>query len=199
MAGVSPIRGIKALPQYRAADLATLHVELGIPVDYARTRDLPLCSEAVEADLVAIVSSRAAREIRLIRSAADAWQQMQSTALNDNITLLPLSGFRSIVRQTEIFRAKLAAGHPIAAILSVNAAPGCSEHHTGRALDIGTLHNPDFEECFAETPAFAWLIQHASAFGFTLSYPRDNKHGIAYEPWHWCWHLDARARCRKAC
>ena len=25
------------------------------------------------------------------------------------------------------------------------------------------------------------------AHGFVLSYPRDNPHGIVYEPWHWCW------------
>jgi D-alanyl-D-alanine carboxypeptidase len=112
---------------------------------------------------------------------------MQNTALSVAVTLRPLSGFRSVVRQTEIIRAKLAAGRSIADILSINAAPGFSEHHTGRALDIGTPHSPDFEECFAETPAFAWLIQHAGAFDFTLSYPRNNQHGIAYEPWHWCW------------
>ena len=27
----------------------------------------------------------------------------------------------------------------------------------------------------------------AGDFGFALSYPRGNRHGIAYEPWHWCW------------
>ncbi|MHB8392777.1 MAG: D-alanyl-D-alanine carboxypeptidase family protein, partial [Acidobacteriaceae bacterium] len=26
---------------------------------------------------------------------------------------------------------------------------------------------------------------HAGHFGFRLSYPRNNRHGIAYEPWHW--------------
>jgi D-alanyl-D-alanine carboxypeptidase len=164
-----------------------VHAELGIPASYASTRGLVLYAEAAEADLVAIDSSRAAREIRLIRSASDAWQQMQSSALSAAIILLPLSGFRSVARQTEIIRTKLAAGHSIDAILSVNAAPGYSEHHTGRALDIGALNSPDLEECFAETPAFAWLVQHANLFGFTLSYPPDNKHGIAYEPWHWCW------------
>ena len=28
-----------------------------------------------------------------------------------------------------------------------------------------------------------------------MSYPRDNPHGIVYEPWHWCWQpQDAAAR-----
>jgi D-alanyl-D-alanine carboxypeptidase len=184
----TPKPGYAALRRHRwSTEGATLHVELGIPASYASTRGLVLYSEAAEADLVAITSTRASCEIRLIRSAADAWQQMQSTALSEGITLLPLSGFRSVARQTEIIRTKLAAGRSIDAILSVNAAPGYSEHHTGRALDIGTLNSPDFQECFAETPAFAWLIQHANSFGFTLSYPPNNKHGIAYEPWHWCW------------
>ena len=38
----------------------------------------------------------------------------------------------------------------------------------------------------------AWLVANAVRFGFALSYPRDNPHGIAYEPWHWCWQRGAR-------
>ncbi|HZX89661.1 MAG TPA: D-alanyl-D-alanine carboxypeptidase family protein, partial [Rudaea sp.] len=30
-------------------------------------------------------------------------------------------------------------------------------------------------------------------YNFHLSFPRGNAHGIAYEPWHWCWH-DKRVR-----
>jgi len=73
-------------------------------------------------------------------------------------------------------------------ILTVNAAPGYSEHHSGYALDIGTPGEPPAEESFESTAAFAWLGEHAGRFGFQLSYPRDNPHGIVYEPWHWCWH-----------
>ena len=43
------------------------------------------------------------------------------------------------------------------------------------------------EERFARTPEFRWLKKQAGRFGFQLSYPRNNPHGIAYEPWHWCW------------
>ena len=32
------------------------------------------------------------------------------------------------------------------------------------------------------------------AYGFVMSYPRDNPHGIVYEPWHWCWRGDASRR-----
>ncbi|NND57300.1 MAG: D-alanyl-D-alanine carboxypeptidase family protein, partial [Xanthomonadales bacterium] len=35
--------------------------------------------------------------------------------------------------------------------------------------------------------AFAWLTAHAKQFGFRMSFPRGNPHGVAYEPWHWAW------------
>ena len=66
------------------------------------------------------------------------------------------------------------------------AAPGCSEHHTGRAIDIGSPGNEALEEDFALTPAFRWLEQHAGNHGFILTYPQGASHGIGYEPWHWC-------------
>ncbi|HEY4990089.1 MAG TPA: D-alanyl-D-alanine carboxypeptidase family protein, partial [Opitutaceae bacterium] len=67
----------------------------------------------------------------------------------------------------------------------VNAAPGYSEHHTGRAVDIGVPDEPPLEEGFALTQAFSWLTAHAREFGFALSYACGNPQGIAYEPWHW--------------
>ncbi|MBK7960075.1 MAG: D-alanyl-D-alanine carboxypeptidase family protein [Bdellovibrionales bacterium] len=33
--------------------------------------------------------------------------------------------------------------------------------------------------------AVLWLTENASRFEFQLSYPRNNDHGIIYEPWHW--------------
>ena len=80
----------------------------------------------------------------------------------------------------------------MAQILRVSAAPGYSEHHSGRALDITTPGYAALEEEFELSPAFAWLKKHAKTFRFRLSYPRRNTHGIAYEPWHWCWHATTR-------
>ena len=71
-------------------------------------------------------------------------------------------------------------------ILRVNAAPGFSEHHTGRAVDIGTQDCEVLEEVFEKTSEFKWLQENAECFGFSMSYPRDNTAGFAYEPWHWC-------------
>lgn len=128
------------------------------------------------------------RILRLAPGAARAWQRMEAAAARDGVRLLPLSAYRSVARQAEIIRRKLAAGEPIARILRVVAVPGCSEHHTGRALDLGSPQALRLDEKFARTREFRWLRRHAGRFGFLLSYPRNNRQGIVYEPWHWCWH-----------
>lgn len=128
------------------------------------------------------------RPLWLTDGCARAWLSMQRAATADEIVLEAISGFRGYAYQRGIFERKLARGQTIKQILKVNAAPGFSEHHTGRALDIGCPGEPPAEESFEATPAFAWLTSNAAQFGFHLSYPRDNPHGITYEPWHWCWH-----------
>ena len=111
---------------------------------------------------------------------------MQYAAARDGIVLEAISGYRSHDYQLGIFERKLARGQAVETILTVNAAPGYSEHHSGRALDVSTPGEPPAEESFESAPAFAWLCDNAVAFDFVLSYPRDNPHGIVYEPWHWC-------------
>ena len=87
--------------------------------------------------------------------------------------------------QLGIFERKLARGQQVEDILAVNAAPGFSEHHSGLALDIGAPDEPPAEASFERTPAFEWLGERAGDHGLAMSYPRDNPHGIVYEPWHW--------------
>ena len=128
------------------------------------------------------------RPLWLTDSSARAWQTMRRAAAADGLQLQAISGFRGYAYQLGIFARKLERGQSIEQILKVNAAPGFSEHHTGRALDIGCPGEPAAEESFENTEAFDWLLHRAHEFGFHLSYPRDNPHGISYEPWHWCWH-----------
>jgi zinc D-Ala-D-Ala carboxypeptidase len=159
---------------------------LGLAVDaYAGRSGLCLVPEPTS--LAFAGHDRFGRPLWLADAAARAWQRMRRTAQQQGIVLDAISGYRSHDYQLGIFRRKLARGQTLAQILAVNAAPGFSEHHGGAALDIGSRGEPPAEESFEATPAFAWLTQHAGAFGFVLSYPRDNPHGIVYEPWHWRW------------
>ena len=168
--------------------LAALHRELGIPANYATERRLASHLEAAETGLVQVGFNPDGRPVRLVSGAADAWARMRDAAAAEDIQIVPISGFRSVQRQTEIIREKLSAGSRLDDVLRYVAAPGFSEHHTGEALDIGSTEHIELDEEFERTAAYRWLAQHAGRFGFRLTYPRGNPHGIGYEPWHWRWH-----------
>jgi D-alanyl-D-alanine carboxypeptidase len=133
-----------------AERICAVHRELGIPPDYATARRLALQIET--ALLVAAGPTPDGRELQLTPETCAAWQQLRAAAAGEGVQLQLLSGFRGVDRQTEIIRRKLSAGRRIDDILRVNAAPGYSEHHTGRAVDIGTPDSPPLEESFAGTP-----------------------------------------------
>ncbi|MDR2212739.1 MAG: M15 family metallopeptidase [Pseudomonadales bacterium] len=165
------------------SDIHALHAKLGIPADYASRRALPLQNECD--DLVATEPDVFGRQAQLERATGAAWSQMRRAAAAAGVTLQLVSAYRSIVYQAGLIENKLARGQTLETILAVSAAPGYSEHHSGRALDIGTPGFAHLEEEFEHSPAFAWLRAQAGGFGFRLSFPRGNPHGVLYEPWHW--------------
>jgi LAS superfamily LD-carboxypeptidase LdcB len=111
---------------------------------------------------------------------------MRQAAAADGVELGIVSAFRSVAYQRSIVARKLAAGRTLAAILRSSAYPGHSEHHTGRAVDIGGGGRP-LTGIFALTRQYRWLLSHAREFGFRLSYSRRNPAGVIFEPWHWCY------------
>lgn len=165
--------------------ISELHEQLGIPADYAKRHLLKPCLECVQT--VAIGRDIFDRPQLMSPGAAAAWSRMKDSAAADGIELQVVSAYRSVEYQAGIIRRKLDAGQSIADILAVSAAPGYSEHHTGRALDLSTPGFKPLEDSFEESLAFAWLRDHASSFGFRMSFQKDNPHGLCYEPWHWCW------------
>lgn len=156
---------------------------LGLDESYGEQAGLELVPEP--AALAFAGFDRYRRPLWLTAGAARAWNAMRRAADAGDVVLDAISGYRSHDYQLGIFERKLARGQTVEQILTVNAAPGYSEHHDGNALDIGAPGEPPAEESFEQTPAFAWLTAHAGDFGFLMSYPRENPHGIVYEPWHW--------------
>jgi D-alanyl-D-alanine carboxypeptidase len=158
---------------------------LGVPRDYGRARDLARVREPKRLGFIGYDTQN--RPQWLSPRAARAWTRMRDAAARDGVELQIVSAFRSVEHQLGILKRKLERGLDIVEILRVSAAPGYSEHHSGRALDITTPGCAALEEEFERSSAFAWLSANAQRFDFRLSYPRGNPHGIAYEPWHWCW------------
>lgn len=173
---------MKTLGEYGARIEALLEA-LAIPPNLISDRTLVLQPEAQ--DLVLVEVDDEGRRQMLIPAAAKAWGSMRSAAEREGIVIKVASAFRSVDRQVEIVRQKIQSGSPLKEILAVVAPPGYSEHHTGCAIDITTDGAAPLEIEFEHTGAFRWLTANAAAHGFELSFPRNNRHGYQYEPWHW--------------
>lgn len=171
-------------PDDLMATLQGLHQALGIPPDYVERHKLPLCLEPdvlVDTELDCFQ-----RPQRLTPSAFAAWSGMREAAVQQGVSLFLISAFRSVQYQHDLIARKLQNGQTIEQVLRLNVAPGYSEHHSGRAVDLGTPNCDVLTVDFEKTKAYQWLEENAGAYGFVLSYPRDNPYGISFEPWHWC-------------
>ena len=105
--------------------------------------------------------------------------------------LLVDSGYRSPAYQFVVLVCSLVDDHfQLHKTAQWVAFPGWSEHGApGRqAVDFivpSISENTARDPIFEKTPAYQWLSAHAHTYGFHLSYPRGNKWGVAFEPWHW--------------
>ncbi|HYL91131.1 MAG TPA: D-alanyl-D-alanine carboxypeptidase family protein, partial [Burkholderiales bacterium] len=99
-------------PEHIRAILA----ELGISTDVIAARQLPFCAEPAALDLAEVGDD--GREYRLTPQAAVAWRRMKEAAAAEGVVLRLISAFRSIDRQVEILREKLAEGATLDEILS---------------------------------------------------------------------------------
>jgi zinc D-Ala-D-Ala carboxypeptidase len=141
--------------------------------------------EAPESELLPITADG---RIRLRTVAAERYQAMAAAARRDGVILVPISGFRSVAEQEQLFFGIGAKRNQTPAQrAAVSAPPGHSEHHTGYAIDIGdgTVPATNLQTNFENTRAFKWLQGNAARFGFEISFPENNSQGVSYEPWHW--------------
>lgn len=141
--------------------------------------------EAPESELVPISADG---RIRMRKAAAEKFQAMVQAARSAGVTLVPISGFRSVKEQEQLFFGVGAQRNQTPAQrAALSAPPGHSEHHTGYAVDIGDGAVPatNLQANFDNTKAYQWLQANAARFGFELSFPKDNSQGVSYEPWHW--------------
>jgi hypothetical protein len=124
--------------------------------------------------------------------------RMMKKMMNDlGRTLYVDSGYRSPGRQAYLFIYYLAKSSKFS--LKENARwiamPGYSEHGhpVNTAIDfcseegINGFSDDQTAEDFVKLPEYLWLVKNAADYNFYLSYPVNNKLGVAFEPWHWHW------------
>jgi LAS superfamily LD-carboxypeptidase LdcB len=100
------------------------------------------------------------------------------------------SGYRSSAYQLYLFVSYLKNhNYSIRQTAKFVALPGYSEHGDPQHQAIDFINengiNQDSPKEFENLPEYRWLIANAAKFGFTLSYPKNSKEGITFEPWHW--------------
>jgi len=128
----------------------------------------------------------------LPRPALEAYRRMMDAMKADlGKRLLVESGYRAPAYQLYLFLFYMPKhGFSIVETNRFVALPGYSEHGypPRQAIDFineDGINGEDHPEEFEALLEYAWLQQHAKAFGFFLSYPRDNAYHTSFEPWHW--------------
>lgn len=101
------------------------------------------------------------------------------------------SGYRSSAYQLYLFVSYLKNhGYSIKETAGFSALPGYSEHGAPKrqAIDFVNKDGVDGQgnpKAFEALPEFKWMEKNAGKFSFALSYPKNSRDGITYEPWHW--------------
>ena len=118
--------------------------------------------------------------------AAAALEELFAAAEVDGLHLVMRCGFRSYRLQKSIYAWNLETDGYYEAS-RYHALPGTSEHQTGLAIDLcceATGYNNDFS--ILKTKEYAWLLENAHLYGWTLRYPENKTHitGYNFEPWH---------------
>ena len=147
-------------------------------------RDHPLTAEPAPDSLVPADSR--CPDILLDRRAAGLLDRLLCS-LGARSAIVPVSGYRPMAQQEAIWEDTLEQ-RGLEFTQTYVARPGCSEHQTGLAIDLGENKPPIDFIC----PAFpdegvcrAFRLRCAD-FGFVLRYPagREDVTGIGHEPWH---------------
>ncbi len=155
----------------------------GIPPLYNRFNFIP-------ADVTASLTLAPAGSLQMETTAAAAFNNMQAAAAEDGITLYPVSGYRTNAQQSTNYNNSiqryLSSGYSQEEAVRLTeqyyAIPGTSEHEAGLAMDIGQI-----DDSFANTDAYAWLVENCTQYGFIYRYRQDTTEitHINWEPWHY--------------
>ena len=146
----------------------------------------PLPKDYVPSDLVKpnVKSNKSGLSLR--KEATLALEKMFEGALEDNITLVLGSSYRSYSYQTTLYNNYVAKDGEEKAN-RYSAKPGTSEHQTGLAVDISDASGANYlKRSFKDTSEGIWLKENAHLYGFILRYAEEKEEitGYMFEPWH---------------
>jgi D-alanyl-D-alanine carboxypeptidase len=145
----------------------------------------PLPQDYEPDDLVPLIEGKTYRigrnDLRLRDFAEASLEEMAKAAKADGVTLLVSSSYRSYGYQVTVYNRNVREMGAEATDRE-SARPGYSQHQTGLVVDFGSI-----DDTFAETKASKWLLENASGFGWSLSFPDGYEAvtGYRWESWHY--------------
>ena len=120
----------------------------------------------------------------------EAFLRLQEDILkNDGLQTVLLGSYRTVKQQEETFERNLKE-HGLEHTRKYVAIPGCSEHHTGFAIDVGILLEGKLyrkrEDLLSVSHLLEIVQKKLPQYGFILRYPKGKESitKINYEPWH---------------
>lgn len=120
-----------------------------------------------------------------IKASACLHQLLKTIGAGDNIVLV--SGYRPLSEQQEIYQDSL-TGNGLEFTQKYVAKPGCSEHQSGLAIDLGLKADSIDFICpnFPDTGICGDFRRLAARYGFIQRYSKEKESitNIACEPWH---------------
>ena len=116
----------------------------------------------------------------LLSECEKAFNEMQSAAAKEELTLWNASGFRSYELQKSLYN-RYSDRDGKEAADRYSARPGHSEHQSGLAIDLNEISSS-----FKDTDEGRWVAENCHKYGFILRYPegKEAQTGYMYEPWH---------------
>jgi len=121
------------------------------------------------------------KDLSLTETAEQALQKMALAAKQEGVTLVVSSSYRSYTYQKNLFaRYVRESGEKEAERFSARA--GTSQHQLGTVVDFGSISDE-----FADTRAGRWMLNNASKYGWSLSFPKgyEKVTGYVWESWHY--------------
>lgn len=118
-----------------------------------------------------------------------AYLKLNDFLLEKKIITCISSGYRSLERQQQIYD-EFVEKYGIEYAKKIVAPVGCSEHHTGLAIDIDIMIDGKFltsnHELMKYEDIYLEIHKYLSRFGFILRYMKGKEDitGYPYEPWH---------------
>lgn len=143
-----------------------------------------LTKEYVPKNLETISNRYALSNMKLVKYAKEAYEQMAKDAAKQNLSIVVMSSYRSYNYQVNLYNRYVKEDGKEKAD-TYSGRPGHSEHQTGLAIDV--YNKKENYTNFEKTEEFQWMKKHAHEYGFILRFPKgkENETGYQYESWHY--------------